>query len=109
MRIAATLGRLETMAAATAGNGIGVEDGEARAHQAVHVVDLGTLEVPRGETVDDDPEAFDLTDDVIIEGRVVKGHPVGRATAAWKQFKKGGDEHGARSSRFGTTLAISAA
>src|SRR5438270_11102923 len=52
LRVAPALGAREAVPAAAARHRVGVEDGEAGAHQAVDVIHLGALEVLRGEAVD---------------------------------------------------------
>jgi hypothetical protein len=52
--------RLKGRFAPARGGHVRVVDGEARAHERVHVVDLGPGKVGRAERVDDDPDAVHL-------------------------------------------------
>src|SRR5829696_2267191 len=77
--------RLERMAAAAGGGGVGVLDGEAAAHQIFFVIDLGTLEIPEAHGVHDDLDAVDV-EGLVTVGGLVEHHPVlepGAATALY--------------------------
>src|SRR3981081_3553503 len=78
----APLGRLEAVTATAAGDRVGVEHSKPGAHQAVDVVDLGALQVPGRETVDDDPETVDFVDHVVSQRGVIQSHSIGEPGAA---------------------------
>src|SRR6185436_6916300 len=73
--------RVERVAAAAGGGGVGVLDGEAAAHQVFLVVDLGALEVAQAHGVHDALDAF-LLEHLVAVGRLVEDHAVGEAGAS---------------------------
>src|SRR5439155_9534285 len=56
---------IEGVTARAGVDGVGVVHGEAGTHQAVHVVDLGALDVGRAEVVDQDLHALGLAHEVL--------------------------------------------
>src|SRR5260370_34972031 len=59
-RLAGVVGRFEAVAAAAGGDGVGVVDGEAGAHQAGYVVHLAAGDVARAHLVPQDPSTLQL-------------------------------------------------
>src|SRR5579883_477216 len=79
--LAAVASGLKGMTAATGADGVGVVDGEASAHQAVKIVDLGAHEVGGAHIVNKDADAADLDNLISLLG-LVERHPILQARAA---------------------------
>src|SRR5260221_237197 len=80
-RLAAVSRRLEAVAAAAARHRHRVVDGEAGAHQAIHIVHFAAGDVARAHLVHQQTDALDLRDDIAIL-RLVERHAVLEAGAA---------------------------
>src|SRR5262249_14950723 len=78
---AAISSSLEAVAAATGRDGVGIVDGEAGAHQAIHVIYLAVGDIARAHLVHKHTDAVQLEGDVALLG-LVKGHAVLHARAA---------------------------
>src|ERR1044071_1770434 len=74
LRAASVVACVERVAAGARVHGVRVVDGEAGAHQAVDVVDLGSPDVGDAEVVDDDLHAVVVDDHVVSPALVVEGH-----------------------------------
>src|SRR6266566_4742107 len=79
---AASRAGVERAPTRAAGDRVGVVDGEATAHQAVHEIDLGAFDVLGADRVDKQPYATQVTDGVALFGPVLEAHAVGHARAA---------------------------
>src|SRR6266851_240885 len=73
LRAAGVIARVERMAAGAGVHGVRVVDREARAHQAVDVVDLRAPDVAHAEVVDQDLDALVVDDHVVGAALVVEG------------------------------------
>src|ERR1041384_179896 len=72
----------ERLAAAAARNGVRVAQREPAAHERVHEVDLGALDVHRAHRGTDDANAVLLDERVVIFLALGEGHPVREAAAS---------------------------
>src|ERR1700694_273485 len=77
--VAAGVERANTRAAR---DRVGVVHGEAAAHQAVHEIDLGALDVLRADRVDKQPYATHFTDGVAFFSVVLEAHAIRHARAS---------------------------
>src|SRR5438270_9771025 len=66
---AAAEGGVEALAAGAAFDGVGVDDGESAAHQAVDEVDLCAVQILQRKRIDNHPDAT-LLDDLVVFGRL---------------------------------------
>src|SRR5712692_8505247 len=80
----AAAGAVATAPAAAASFGLVVRvgHGEAAAHQPVHIVHLGALDVLGTQRVDQNAHAFELGNAIVVPRLVVQGHAVGWPGAA---------------------------
>src|SRR5713226_10785443 len=69
-------------AAASLGLVVRVGHGESAAHQPVHIVHLGALDVLRAQWVDQNAHAFELGNAIVVAWFVVQRHAVGWPGAA---------------------------
>src|ERR1700731_1360663 len=75
---------IERATARAARDRVGIVHRETATHQAVHEVDLGALDVPGADRIDEQPYATDLADGVALLGPVLEAHAVRHAgAAAW--------------------------
>src|SRR6185312_1556094 len=80
---AAFLFRAEGMAAAAGRYGVRVVHREPGSHQAVHIIDLGTLDKAEALIIDHHADTLVINQNIVV-GWVIQSHPIlkARATAA---------------------------
>src|SRR5207302_572199 len=79
----AAAGAVATAPAATSfGLVVRVGYGKAAAHQPVHIVHLGALDILGAQRVDQNAHAFKFGNAIVVAGLVVQGHAVRRPGAA---------------------------
>src|SRR5205807_3134424 len=79
---AGVIASVERTSAGAARNRIGIVHGEAAAHQAIHEVDLGALDVAGAHRVDEQANAADLGNGVTVFRLILEAHAVRHAGAA---------------------------
>src|SRR5688572_32847515 len=67
---------VERVAARAGSDSVGVADGESAAHEGIHEVDFGALQVHAAEAVDEQLDAFGFDDGVVLFSGVLDGHAI---------------------------------